>query len=79
MIVANGLPSGFPDMLLRIEFGRGWGQPKELDARVVLQECLDQRAAMPCSTIPEEQDRLCRIGRQEPAQEEDGGRPIHDR
>ena len=36
MIVANRFSRGFPDMLLRIEFGRGWRQPKDLEPRVVL-------------------------------------------
>jgi hypothetical protein len=79
MIVTNGLSRGFPDMLLRIEFGRGWRQPKDLKPRVVVQERLNKLAAMPRGTIPQEQDGLRRIGRQEHEQKEDSGRPIHRR
>ena len=79
MIVTDGLSGGFPDMLLRNEIGSGCGQPKQLDARVVLQERLDQLAAMPSSPIPEEQDRLGGIGRQEREQKEYGCRTIHRR
>ena len=79
MIVTNGLSGGFPDMLLRIEIGSGWRQPKQLDARVVLQERLDQLAAMPSSPIPEEQDLLGGIGRQEQEQKEYGCCTIHRR
>lgn len=79
MIMTNRLSRGFPDMLLRIEFGRGWRQPKDLKPRVILQEGFDQLAAMPRGTVPQEQDRLGGIGRQEHEQKEDRGRPIHQR
>jgi len=79
MIVTNRLSGGFPDMLLRIEIGSGWGQPKDRDVRVVLQECLDQFAAMPSGPVPEEQDTLGGIGGQEQEQKEYGCRTIHHR
>ena len=79
MIVTNRFSRGFPDMLLRIEFGSGRRQPKDLDARVVLQESLDELTAMPSCAVPQEQDGLGRISRQEHEQKEYSGRTIHYR
>lgn len=79
MIVTDGLSCCFPDMLLRIEIGRGGGQPEDLKPGVVVQEGLDHLAAMPRGAVPQEQDGLCGIGGQEHEQKEYSCRPIHRR
>ena len=79
MIVTDSLSRGFPDMLLGIEFRGGWRQPKDLKPRVVQQEGLDPLAAMPRGTVPQEQDGLHRVSRQEHEQKEYSGRTIHHR
>ena len=52
MIVTDDLACCFPDMLLRIEIGCGGGPPKDLEPGVVIQEGLDQLAAMPRGPVP---------------------------
>jgi len=79
MVVTDGLAGSFPDVLLGIEV-RGRGRELDnLEPGMSVEHLLDGRAAMPGSFIPEEQDRLVRIGEQELLQEQGRGLSRHDR
>ncbi len=55
--MTDGLPRGFPHVLLRIKVGRCNGQQHEFQAWVGAQHLTDGSTTMPRSTIPEQQDR----------------------
>ena len=60
--MADGLSGCLPDLFLWVEVWAGDRKEHGLQTRVLAEDLLHGRAAMPMGTIPEEQDGFVRVG-----------------
>jgi hypothetical protein len=58
MVVTDGFPCGFPNLLLRVHLRTGNGKEHNFQVRVILQYLLDRWATMPTCPIPEKQNGI---------------------
>lgn len=62
MVVADGVTSGLPNMLLRVQVRCAGWIVDDFEPLVVLENLLDGWSSVPWRPVPEEQDRHVRKG-----------------
>lgn len=79
MVVADGMTSRFPDMLLWIELRASGWEVEQVQTRMLGKEGTDSLATMPSCTVKKEEYGLSRKDGQQMAEEVDGRLAIQSR